>query len=209
MTRLSAAFAALMMAALFSSPVAAQTVIEEWGSVKADAAPPLKPAAVEAKTTALIVMDLLRQSCNEKRPRCPASLAKIKALIAAAKAKGVSVIWTRFPGTKAEDFLPEVAPPAGTPFVVALADKFVHTDLEKMLKDKGITTIITVGTVAEGAVLLTASDAAMRGFKVVVPIEGFSSGSLYGEQVTAWTLTHAPTVAQNVTLTKMDMIAYR
>jgi nicotinamidase-related amidase len=208
MTKLSAGFAALAMAVLFCSPVVAQTVIEDWSSVKPDAAPALKPAAVEAKTTALIVMDLLKQSCNEKRPRCVASIPKIKTLIAAAKAKGVSVIWTRFPGPKAEDFLPEVAPPAGTPEVVAVADKFVRTDLEKMLKDKGITTVILVGTVAEGAVLFTASDAAMRGFKVVVPIEGLSSGSLYGEQVTAWTLTHAPTIAQNVTLTKMDMITY-
>ena len=209
MTKLTAAVAALAMTALFCSPVAAQTVIEGWSSVKPDAAPALKPVAVEAKTTALIVMDLLKQSCNEKRPRCVASIPKIKTLIAAAKAKGVSVIWTRFPGPKAEDVLPEVAPPAGTSEVVAVADKFVHTDLEKMLKDKGITTIITVGTVAEGAVLFTASDAAMRGFKVVVPIEGLSSSSLYGEQVTAWTLAHAPTIAQNVTLTKMDMITYQ
>src|SRR6185437_6843438 len=193
MTKLTAAVAALAMMALFCSPVAAQTVIEDWSSVKPDAAPALKPVAVEAKTTALIVMDLLKQSCNEKRPRCVASIPKIKTLIAAAKAK---------------DVLPEVAPPAGTSEVVAVADKFVHTDLEKMLKDKGITTIITVGTVAEGAVLFTASDAAMRGFKVVVPIEGLSSSSLYGEQVTAWTLAHAPTIAQNVTLTKMDMITY-
>jgi nicotinamidase-related amidase len=193
----------------FCQSASAQTIIDDWSSVKADAAPALKPAAIEPKTTALLVMDLLKQSCNESRPRCVASLPKVKALIAAAQAHGVSVIWTMFPGPKPEDFLADVAPPAGTSFVVAPADKFVRTDLEKMLRDKGVTTVVTVGTVAEGAVLYTASQAALRGFKVVAPIEGMSSGSLYGEQVAAWTLTHAPTIAQNVTLTKMDMITYQ
>ncbi len=36
-------------------------------------------------------------------------------------------------------------------------DKFLHTDLEKILKDKGIKTVIAVGTSANGAVLYTGS----------------------------------------------------
>jgi len=84
-----------------------------------------------------------------------------------------------------------------------VADKFVRTDLEKMLKDKGITTVITVGTAAHGAVLYTASDAAFRGFKVIVPVDGASSENLYAEQAVAWLLTHAPGVAQQLTLTSV------
>lgn len=206
------AFAVLMaavMAAFFCLPASAQNIIDDWNNVKADAAPTLKPVTVDPKTTVLMVMDLVKQSCNDSRsPRCLASIPKVKALIAAAQAKGVTVIWTFYPGRKPEDFIADVAPPAGTSFVIAYADKFVGTDLEKTLKDKGLTTVITVGTFAEGAVLFTASQAALRGFKVVVPVEGMSS-SLYGEQVAAWTLAHAPSIAQNVTLTKMDMISYQ
>jgi len=209
MKHVYALVAAAVMATVFCLPASAQTIIDDWNNVKADPAPTLKPGAVDPKTTALLVMDLLKQSCNDNRPRCLASIPKVKALIAAAQAKGVTVIWTLFPGPKPEDFLADVAPPAGTRFVVAPADKFVGTDLEKMLRDKGLTTVMMVGTVAEGAVLYTASQASLRGFKVVVPVEGMSSGNLYGEQVAAWALAHAPTIAPNVTLTRMDMITYR
>lgn len=47
-----------------------------------------------------------------------------------------------------------------------LGDK--DTGLEKMLKDKGITAVVAVGTAAHGAVLYTASEAALRGFNVIV-----------------------------------------
>ena len=199
---------AAVLAIGFGAPASADNIIDEWNNVKPDAAPALKPASVDPKTTALLVMDLLKQNCNDNRPRCLASIPKVKALIATAQAKGVTIIWTLFPGPKGEDFLPDVAPPAGTSFVVAPADKFTRTDLEKMLKDKGIVTVITVGATAEGAVLYTASDAALKGFKVIVPVDGMSAGGLYPEQVTAWMLTHAPTIAQNITLTKTDMITY-
>ena len=121
----------------------------------------------------------------------------------------MTVIWTMYPGRKPEDLVADVAPPAGTSFVVAWADKFVGTDLEKMLRDKGLTTVMTVGEAAEAAVLFTASHASLLGFKVVVPVDGMASGSLYGEQVAAWTLAHASTIAPNVTLTRMDMITYQ
>ena len=67
-----------------------------------------------------------------------------------------------------------------------------------MLKDKGITTVIVVGTLANGGVLHTASEAALRGFKVVVPVDGMSSpnlDTLYTEQYTAWHLANAPVFA--------------
>lgn len=193
-----------------ASLAAAQTIVDDWAKVQPAPAPELKPAAVPAKTAALLVMDLVKQACNaERRPRCVASIPKVKALIAAAQAKGVSVIWTLYPGAKPEDILPDVAPPAGTQFIVAPADKFFRTDLEKLLKDKGITTVIMVGTAAHGAVLYTASEAALRGIKVIVPVEGMSSETLYLEQATAHLLAVVPTVANNVTLTKLDMISYQ
>jgi nicotinamidase-related amidase len=204
-----AALVAGILAAFFCLPASAQTIIDEWNSVKVEPAPTLKPADLDAKTTALLVMDLVKQGCNETaRPRCVASIPKIKALIAAAKAKGVTVIWTLRPGTKPEDFLPDVAPPAGTRFLNTQADKFLGTDLEKMLKDKGVTTVIPVGTAAFAAVLFTAGEAALRGFNVVVPVDGMSGATHFEELAVAWILANASTVAQKVTLTKTDMIAY-
>ncbi len=104
-----------------------------------------------------------------------------------------------------------LAPKSGEPIVKSGADKFVNTELEKILKDKGITGMIMVGTLANGGVLHTASQAAFRGFKVIVPVDGMSSpnaNTLYTEQYTAWHLANGPGLATNVTLTKIDMIKF-
>ncbi len=102
----------------------------------------------------------------------------------------------------------DVAPVAGEPSVISGPDKFLNTDLEKILKDKGITTVIAVGTSANGAVLFTASGAALRGMNVIVPVDGMSSVDAYADLTTAWTFTNAPLISAKTTLTKIDMIKY-
>jgi nicotinamidase-related amidase len=198
-----AAFAAL------AAPAGAQTIIDEWSKVPAPPAPKLKAAKVDPKTTALLVLDLVKQSCNnERRPRCVASFPKVAKLLADARSHKLAVIYSLTSSTKVGDILPEVAPKGGEPTVSSGANKFVNTDLDKILKDKGIKTVIVVGTTAEGAVLFTASGAAFRGFNVVVPVEGSTAGDLYGEAATAWVLANAPGVGAKTTLTKVDMITY-
>jgi len=64
---------ALAASLLCAAPAPAQTIIDEWSSIKAPPAPELKQVTVDAKTTALLVMDLVKQTCNnERRPRCVA-----------------------------------------------------------------------------------------------------------------------------------------
>jgi nicotinamidase-related amidase len=55
------------------------------------------------------------------------------------------------------DILKDVAPLEGEPIVKSAADKFFKTDLEKILNEKGIKTVVVAGTAAHGAVLNTAS----------------------------------------------------
>jgi nicotinamidase-related amidase len=188
----------------------AATIIDEWASVKPEPAPELKPVTVDAKTTALLVMDLVKGSCNnERRPRCVASIPAVAKLLNEARAKGVTIINTVAGSGTVADILPEVAPKDGETVITGtVANKFVRTDLEKILKDKSITTVIPVGTAAHGAVLYTGSDAAFRGFKVVVPVDGASSENQYAEQAVVWLFAKAPGVSQNTTLTRMDMIKY-
>jgi nicotinamidase-related amidase len=160
-------------------------------------------------------MDLVKQFCNnEQRPRCVASLPKIEKLVAEARAKGVMVIPTTVPPVPIADILPTFAPKGDEHVVVSLVDKFLlgnkDTGLEKMLKDKGITTVITVGTAAHGAVLYTSSAAALRGFNVIVPVDGMSAvgQNTYVEQYVAYNLTSAPIISPKVTLTRIDMIKF-
>ena len=87
-------------------------------------------------------------------------------------------------------------------------DKFFGTDLEKILKDKGIRTVIVTGTASHGAVLYTASGAALRGMKVVIPVDGMSAESTYAEQYVAWNMVNAPRISAETTLTKTDMIRF-
>jgi nicotinamidase-related amidase len=202
--------AVALAAGLAAGAAGAGTIIEEWANVKPDPAPELKPVTIDAKTTALLVMDLSKAICNSnQRPRCIATIPQIAKLMSEARAKGLTVISTVNGNNPPADILPEVAPKPDEKILTGTnSNKFMNTDLEKMLKDKGITTIIAVGSATQGAVLYTVSDAGLRGFKVIVPVDGQSSESLYAEQAVIWLLSHAPRIAQQTTLTSVDMIKF-
>jgi nicotinamidase-related amidase len=205
------------------APASAQTIIDDWRSIQAPPAPALKAVTVDHKTTALLVMDLIKQTCNDQnRPRCVASIPRIATLLAAARASGATIIYTIVPGLGpnlpapvAADIVPGIAPKADEPVMTSGIDKFIvgdkDTGLEKMLKDKGITSVILVGTAVHGAVLFTASAAATRGFNVIVPVDGMSAiGPIpYTEQAVAYILSSAPVIAPKITLTRIDMIKFQ
>jgi nicotinamidase-related amidase len=209
---LTGAGSALLAIALAASPLMhiarAQTIIEDWSNVKAPSPPELKPVTLDPKTTALLLLDFGKQNCGA-RPRCVASLPQVEKLAAAARAKNVLVVHSLFGQLTAADLFKEVAPQGDEQLVKSGANKFLRTDLEKILKDKGITTVIVTGTAAHGAVLNTAAAAALMGLKVVLPVDGVSAENTYVEQYTAWHLANAPGgIAPQVTITKIDMIQF-
>jgi nicotinamidase-related amidase len=182
--------------------------MDEWATVQIPAPPDLKPVTINSKETALLILDIVKPICNaERTPRCVASLPKIQGLLKEARAKEVPVIYTLGGKTTPADILKEVAAREGEPVVESNADKFIKTDLEKILKDKGIKTVIVVGTWANGAVLYTSSGAAVRGFQVIVPVDGMSAPSTYIEQYVTWHIANSP-ATRAVTLTKIDMIQF-
>lgn len=193
----------------------AADVIEDWDKVKAPPAPALKAVTVDPKTTALLVMDLLKPSCNEqRRPRCVASLPQVAKLMAAARDKGLLVIFTTIPTISIAEALPQVAPKPGEPTIASWVDKFMlgdkDTGLQAMLKDKGIKTVITVGTASYGAVLYTGSAAALRGYNVIVPVDGMSAEDQYFDQATVWLLAKGTGgIGPKVTLTRIDTITFQ
>ena len=198
-------------ALLLESPVSvsAQTIINEWPNIKAPPAPELKAVAVEPKTTALLMLDFVKQTCNEqRRPRCVATLPKAKALLARARAKNMLVVYSFSNTSTISDILPEVAPTGSEPAVQSGSDKFFKTNLEQILKDKDIKTVIVVGTAAQGAVMYTASEAVLRGMKVIVPVDGMSADNAYIEQYVAYNFTSAPGISGNATLTSIEMIEF-
>jgi nicotinamidase-related amidase len=196
---------------LMATPVRAQTLIEEWGTAKFPAPPPLKPAKIEAKETALLVMDFTKQTCTpERRKRCADSVPKVVKLVAEARAKGALLIYSvAVPNSVPADILPELTPAAGELVLPPLGpDKFINSDLEKTLKDKGIKTVVAMGTQAQTSVLHTGSTAALKGFKVIVPVDGMSADEVFPELYTAWHLATAARISSNVTLTKFELIGF-
>ena len=192
---------------LFQMPASAQTIVDTWDAVKAPPAPELKSVILDSKATALLLLDFNKQTCNaERRPRCIASIPKVKELLEEARSKGFTIIYSLSAGATSTDIARELAPRKGEPVVTAGPDKFMGTDLEKILMDKGIKTVIVTGTAAHGAVLYTASGAAFRGMQVILPVDGMSAENTYAEQYTAWHLANAPRVSSKVILTKIDLI---
>lgn len=200
---------------LGTSQACAQTVIDDWQTVQPPSAPSLKPVTVDLETTALLLLDFngaqdpTKGPCNRNtKPRCLASLPKVKSLLDAARAKGVFVVYSLAGAGEPQDIATALAPLASDPIVKSGPDKFIGTNLRSILADKGIKTVIVTGTASEGAVLDTATDAALNGMNIILPVDGMSSTELYGEQYVAWHMVNAPGVSQKTTLTRIDMIKF-
>jgi nicotinamidase-related amidase len=203
------ACAAIILTGAFIPGAFSQTIIDEWEAVKAQPAPALKEVKIDPASTALLLLDFNRQTCNpERRPRCTASIPAVLKLLTTAREKNVAVIYSITFGASKNDIAQDLAPRGGEPVVTSGPDKFMGTDLEKILKEKGLTSVIVTGTAAHGAVLYTASGAALRGMKVIVPVDGMSAENTYAEQYVAWHLTNAPRVSSQVTLTTIGGIAF-
>lgn len=204
--RVASALAATVFVA---NAAGAASIIDEWATVQAPPAPALKAVTADRKTSALLLLDFNKQTCNsERRPRCIASIPKVAKLLASARAAGVPVIYSLGGGGAPADIATELAPAKDEPVVSAGVDKFVGTDLEALLKQKSIKTVIIVGVAAHGAVLYTASGAAMRELQVIVPLDGISADIPYAEQYTAWHLVNAPRIGSLVTLTTIDDVKF-
>ena len=199
------------LGATLASSGHAQTVIDEWAGAEIPPPPELKPAKLAPAETALLVMDFTNQTCSAKRrPRCAASVPKVLKLVTEARAKGTLVIYSvAVPKSVPADILQELTPAAGELVLPPLGpDKFINSDLEKTLKDKGIKTVVAMGTQAQTSVLHTGASAALRGFNVIVPVDGMSSDAVFPELYTAWHLSTAARISARVTMTRLDMISF-
>ena len=177
-------------------PALAQNIMDEWATVQIPPAPKLDNVTVDPKTTALLMLDFLKQNCAPN-PRCMATLPAVQKLLVAARDKKMFVVYTKFPipGPKPAEILAQVAPVGKEPLVTAFLDKFLNTNLAKTLKGNGIKTVIVVGSASNGAVLFTASSAFAHGYQVIVPVDGLSGKNAYVDQSVVFDFVTAPVMA--------------
>jgi len=199
----------LLITYSFAAAQSKTNIIDEWTTIQAPPPPELKQVSVDSKTTALLILDIQNRNCSdERRPRCVATLLNIEKLLTHARNHDIPVIFSLTSSADKSDIRPEVAPIQGEKIVKSGANKFFGTNLDDILKEKNIKSVIIVGTSAHGAVLNTATGAALRGYQVVVPVDGMSASDPYAEQYTAWHLVNGPASRRRTILTKVDLIRF-
>ena len=186
--------------------VADQTIIDIWNTIPTPPAPKLKPVAVDPKNSALLILDMETSIC--KSPRCIASISNINTLLTKSRKNGMLVVYSLTHTGNPSDIARQITPSPGDPIVKSNVDKFYKTNLEKILEEKGIKTVVVTGYSANGAVLHTATSAAFRGYNVIVPVDCMSANNPYAEQYTAWHMLNSPGTRNRATLTKVNLITF-
>jgi nicotinamidase-related amidase len=132
-----------------------------------------EPARVtlNPRTTALMVLDYVEDICN-RQPSCSGKmLPAMTPFMDRVRKAGLTVAYgTRQPNM--DHWLKEVAPTGNDIKIINVAqDRFYNTDLDAVLKAKGITTLILTGWKVSGSVTYTSVAATLRGYTVVVPVD--------------------------------------
>ena len=197
-----------------AAPARAADIVDNWAQVQAPPAPKLDDVTVDPSTTALLMLDFLKQNCAPN-PVCTGTLPAVKALLDQARAKKMLVVYTKFPSPAANipaptaaDILPPVAPLGKEPMITAFLDKFLKTNLDQLLKQKHIKTVIVVGSAGNGAVLFTGTSAFFHGYDVVVPVDGISSRAPFADQATVNTFATGPVMGGKIKLTRTTMVHF-
>lgn len=153
--------------------------------------------AVDPRTTALIVVDMqndfVKPSGALVVEQAKETIPAVQRLLELARRSGMAVFYTQdthdpgdmeFPiwgqhvlrGSWGWQIVEELAPQPGERVIQKLRyDGFFGTSLDHELRLKGIRSVIICGTVANICVLHTAGSAALRGYKVILPIDAISA----------------------------------
>jgi hypothetical protein len=171
------------------------------------------PVSLDGPTTAFLALDFNSSVCANL-PTCLATLPAVSSGIGSARAAGALVVYSTG-GTAT--VLPDVQMQPSDPLVASGADKFYNTNLDEVLKQAGVKTVVVTGTITNGAVLYTSFGAAIRGYTVVVAADGVSARNDFGNYGTLWQLLNGPSTsnpqnmplqAKAVTLSRTDLISY-
>ncbi|MEM2216308.1 MAG: isochorismatase family cysteine hydrolase [Nitrososphaerota archaeon] len=157
----------------------------------------VKPARLEASKTALIIVDMQNAFAHEKGrlfvPESRKTIEPIKKLLEKARSKNVLLVYTQdwhqkddpefniwgehaVAGTWEAEIVDELKPSDRDVLVKKLRyDGFYGTYLDDVLRMRKIEKTVITGTVANICVIHTAGSAAIRGYKVVIPVDCISA----------------------------------
>jgi nicotinamidase-related amidase len=172
---------------------------------------------LDSKTTALMVLDYVEDICATQ-PKCKSQmLPAMIPFMERIRKVGLVVVY----GTRAQNmthWLKEVAPAEGDIKIVNTAqDRFYNTDLDKLLKANGITTMIIVVWKISGSVTYTSVGAMIRDYTVVIPVDTTAASTDYETAIGFYNvlnsgnanLANEPLKPKSVTLSRTDLIAFQ
>ena len=206
-----------LVLALCGGVAQAQSTSKPMQTLQMPAMPDPARVTLNPKTTALLVLDYVEDICATQ-PRCKSQmLPAMTPFMERVRKAGLVVAY----GTREQNmahWLKEVAPAPGDIKVINTAqDRFYNTDLDKILKAKGIKTLIMVGWKISGSVTYTSVAAMARDYTVVIPMDTTSAGSSYETTIGFYNvqnsgianLANEPLKPRAVTLTRTDMITFQ
>ena len=115
-------------------------------------------------------------------------------------------------------WMPAVAPAAGDPVIASRGqDRFYSTELDNVLKAKGITTVILTGWKVSGSVLYTSVGATLRGYTVVVPADTTNAPNDYEVPIGIYAMlnqnsanaANEPLKPKTTTISRSDLITFQ
>ena len=175
------------------------------------------PVVLDPATTALLIFDIVDPICT-RQPNCTGKMAPaIAALLARARKAGLTIAY----GTRAptmSKWMPEIAPQAGDIKIESQAqDRFYNTDLDKILKAKGVKTLILTGWKVSGSVTYTSVGATLRGYTVIVPVDTSLDATDYEIAIGLYQILHQhssnaanePLKNGASTLSRTDLITFK
>jgi nicotinamidase-related amidase len=156
---------------------------------------------VAPQATALVIVDMQNDFVDPRGSLCvpgaAASITAIARLRDLARGCGMPVVYTQdwhteddpefavwgrhaVAGTWGAEIVPALAPESHDVLVRKLRyDGFYDTPLEHELRRRSIDTLVITGTVANICVLHTAGSAALRWFRVIVPVDAVSALTVF------------------------------
>ena len=176
--------------------------------------PEPKPVTLDSKSTAVLVLDL-NARCDDPKQVCSKITAPLGDFLDKARAASVPIIYTVSTAAKGKPIGELSAPLRRKETEVIIYpdgfDKFYSGELQPLLKDRGVKTLIITGSSTNSAVLYTATTAArMHRYAVVIPIDGVNAATRYEHEYAIHQFTVLPSEANKLfQFTKLSMISFR
>ncbi len=175
--------------------------------------PEPKSVSLDRETTAVMVLDLSAR-CHDSKEVCSQLMEPVAEFLERARRFSVPIVFTVSAAAK-DTAAGEVAFPLKRretePVIYPDAfDKFVGGELQHLLRQKGILSLVVLGASTNVAVLYTSTTAArVYRYRVIIPMDGVIAKSKYEQEYTFHQLAVLPSGASRlIELTTLSMIDF-